>query len=270
MKAKRWNVTAKLKGFPPGLDALYERMMHALDESDDKDLLWRTLAVMSVVRRPITDQELTSIAEIPDGCIPYPARVFFLGAFHRGILPRRPCVVGEGIGNFELFTEWIGYCGSFLTLRERTIYFVHQSAQDFLSKTLSKVTLFHELADLHHCIWTRSLEIMSRILHRDIYRLKAPGLRIDQVQQPSIEPLVAVRYSCVYCLDHFTKWFQSEYAKGAAGLDEGGPVTNFFEQKFLYWLEALSLCGGLSDGVRSIVRLEHTIKVRHYIHNCSL
>ena len=58
--------------------------------------------------------------------------------------------------------------------------------------------------------------------------------------------------------------------EGAAGLDEGGPVTNFFEQKFLYWLEALSLCGGLLDGVRSIVRLEYTIKVRHYIHDCSL
>ena len=35
----------------------------------------------------------------------------------------------------------------------------------------------------------------------------------------------------------------------------------FIRKKYLYWLEALSLCGNLSDGVVSMAKLEASIQV---------
>lgn len=234
---EEWEVFEALTTLPPGLDELYRRIMQKVDSSKRGHLLKQILALITAVRRPITLEEIASLDKTVEA------------------------VVNSGHSPEKI----IRLCNSFLVLRERTIYFVHQSAKDFLLETLPNVTFPQGLADLHYSIFTRSLEIMSWTLHRDMYRLEAPGLPSEMVQQPPIDPLVAVRYSCVYWVDHFTEWFQSEFAKGAAGLAKDGPLTDFFEQKFLYWLEALSLCGGISDGVRSIIRLEHTIKVRYYI-----
>lgn len=58
---------------------------------------------MSTVYRPITLSELSSLIEMPD----------------------------YDYDN-EALSEIITVCGSFLTLRENTITFVHQSAKDFL------------------------------------------------------------------------------------------------------------------------------------------
>ena len=65
-KSHRYNAITKLKEFPLGLDSLYERMMHELDESDNRHLLRKTLAVVSVIRRPTTLEELGALAAIPD------------------------------------------------------------------------------------------------------------------------------------------------------------------------------------------------------------
>ena len=212
--------------------------MHELDESDNEDFLRKTLAIASIFRRPTTLEEFRALVEVP-------------AAWARDV---------------ESLAEWIQLCGSFLSLREGTIYFVHQSAKDFLLKTLADLTLSHGIVDLHHSIFSQSLKIMSRTLRRDLYDLKAPGFPIDEVQQPSIDPLAAMLYSCIYWVDHFVVWLQSEYVQQTAGLEKGGLVTKFIEQKFLYWLEALSLCGGISAGVRCIMTLEQTMKVPCYMH----
>ncbi|KAF2185931.1 hypothetical protein K469DRAFT_501112, partial [Zopfia rhizophila CBS 207.26] len=95
--------------------------------------------------------------------------------------------------------EIIGLCGSFLALRERTISFVHQSARDFWVKQ----TIFPSgLAHVHYIIFSRSLQVMSKTLRRDIFGLGAPGFPIDQVKQPTPDPLSSARYSCVYWVDH--------------------------------------------------------------------
>ncbi|MCJ1280176.1 hypothetical protein MMC21_008003 [Puttea exsequens] len=230
---EEWEIFEALKTLPPGLDELYGQMMQKVDSSKRGHLLKQVLALIIAVRRPIALEEIASLDK------------------------RMEAIVNSGHSPEKI----IRLCNSFLVLRERTIYFVHQSAKDFLLKTLFNVALSYKLADLHYSIVSKSLGIMSRTLHRDMYHLKAPGFPIDQVPQPPIDPLAAVRYSCVYWVDHFMEWLQSDIAKGAAGLDIGRPLAIFFEQKFLYWLEALSLFGSISDGVRSITRLEHILKV---------
>jgi hypothetical protein len=44
-------------------------------------------------------------------------------------------------------------------------------------------------------------------------------------------------------------------------LRDGGAVDYFVRNKYLYWLEALSLCRGMSDGVVSMAKLEALIEV---------
>jgi hypothetical protein len=108
----RWKAQETLTAFPPGLDALYRRMMDQIRDSKDAELCKRILAVVSAVFRPVTLDELASFVDMPSG------------------------VAGE----FEALSEIIGLCGPFLTLRERTISFVHPSAKDFLLAKASNET----------------------------------------------------------------------------------------------------------------------------------
>jgi hypothetical protein len=50
--------------------------------------------------------------------------------------------------------------------------------------------------------------------------------------------------------------YQIEYQSDCLGY-----VINFIRQKCLYWLEAVSLCRGMSEAVLSIARLHSLIQV---------
>jgi hypothetical protein len=219
--------------FPPGLDGLYRRMMDQIWNSEDAELCKRILAVVSVVYRPVTLDELASFVDMPDGVS----------------------------GDYETLSEIIGLCGSFLTLRERTISFVHQSAKDFLLKEASSAIFPSGIQDVHHVIFSRSLHVMSRTLRRDIYSLRALGYPIERVRKPEPDPLAASRYSCIYWIDHLCDWDSNSSANHKVDLQDGGAVDIFIKTKYLYWLESLSLCRSMSDGVISMAKLEALIQV---------
>ncbi|KAI3195129.1 hypothetical protein DTO013E5_10216 [Penicillium roqueforti] len=103
-RISRWHALKKLKAFPPGLNALYDRMIDQVHNSEDAESCKRILAVMSIVYRPIAFDELVSLVELPD----------------------------DLSSDSEALSEIIAICGSFLTVREDTIVFVHQSAKEFL------------------------------------------------------------------------------------------------------------------------------------------
>ena len=64
---KRWNVLARLKEFPPGLDQLYERVVSQIyQDSDNADLCKQILAITSTVYRPITLEQISSLVENPE------------------------------------------------------------------------------------------------------------------------------------------------------------------------------------------------------------
>src|SRR5205814_7417885 len=155
----------------------------------------------------------------------------------------------------------IGLCGSFLTLRECTVYFVHQSAKDFLLEKASDEIFDSGVGDVHYTIFLRSLEVMSRTLRRDMYGLCAPGFPIGKVKQPDPDPLAVANYSCVYWVDHLCKWDSSKSTKHRDDIQDGGVVDKFMRQKYLYWLEALSLLKSVSEGVYSMDKLEALLQV---------
>jgi hypothetical protein len=226
-----WKVQGMLTAFPPGLGAIYQRMTNQICDSEDAGLCKHILAVVLAAYRPLTLDELTSFVDVPNGVY----------------------------GNDEALLEIIGLCGSFLTVRERIIFFVHQSAKDFLLKDASHEILPSGIEDTHRLIFSRSLQVMSRTLRRDIYNLRAVGYSIERVEKPDPDPLTASRYSCVYWIDHLLD------SKGPAAqgedLGDGNIIANFLRKKYLYLLEALSLCRSMSDGVISMSELEDFLQV---------
>ena len=232
-KIQRWETCAKLNAFPPGLNSLYERMVEQICNSDNADICKRILASIAIVYQPITLKELTSLVEILEGMS----------------------------DNLDSLGEIIGLCGSFLTIQEGTIYFVHQSAKDYLlTKAFDKIFPFGR-EEAHYVIFSRSLQAISRTLRRDIYNLRALGYPIERAKQPDPDPLAVSHYSCIYWVDHLCDWNSNSCANHKVDLQDGGIVDMFVRKKYLYWLEALSLCRSMSKGVLSMAKLEALIQV---------
>jgi hypothetical protein len=229
--AKR-NVLRKLELFPPGLDALYERMMQQISKTDDAELCKQVLAAVALVYRPITLEELVALVE--------------------------PL---EDIADDLELREIVDLCGSFLTLREQTVYFVHQSAKDFLLAKAAREVFPVGREAAHQAIIARSLRIMSMTLRRDMYGLKALGTPIEDVAMPGPDPLAASRYSCVYWVDHLCDLNPTSSATYAECLRDRGVVDRFLREKYLYWLESLSLCKSTSKGVDSLRKLHLLVQV---------
>jgi hypothetical protein len=86
----------RLALFPPRLDSLYKRMIDQISELDSAKICLQILASTATLYRPVAVPELVALVEQL-----------------------------EDLDNLELVREIVGLCGSFLTMREDTVYFVH-------------------------------------------------------------------------------------------------------------------------------------------------
>ncbi|KAJ5588701.1 hypothetical protein N7537_011379 [Penicillium hordei] len=134
-----------------------------------------------------------------------------------------------------------------------------------------------------------------------MYSLRALGTPIDRAKRPTSDPLAAVGYSCIYWVDHLEEsvkveallrmlclyWLRLVYLfwglvggspsfTKAGGLWQGGvgistldgniedhdAVGAFLRERYLYWLEALSLLRGMTEGILAIQKLEFLLQKR--------
>jgi hypothetical protein len=229
-KAARWNGNARslLTAFPPGLESLYARMIQRIQgyNSADADLCKRILGVILLVYRPITLDELPTLVDTPE----------------------------DITTDQQSSTEIVEACGSFLTIREGGIFFVHQSAKDFLLQSATKEVFARGIAAEHYTIFFRSLRSFG-ILRRDIYGLRWPGFPIDKVNQPDPDPLAAVRYSCLYWVDHLHDGNIVDHPRGSDLVEE------FLKHRYLFWLEAMSLMGHIPEGIAAIIKMDRHFQV---------
>jgi hypothetical protein len=230
----KWNVLQKLVSFPPGLGSLYVRMLDQISASDSASICLRVLAVTAVLYRPVTIAELVALVEQL-----------------------------EDVDDLESVREIISLCGSFLTLREDTVYFVHQSAKDFLIPKAFDKIFPDSVEQVHWQICSKSLTILSRTLHRDLYSLKAPGSPIEDVELPDPDPLAESRYPCIYWIDHLCDSQATSLASKVSSLQARGVVVEFLKKKYIYWLEELSLCKSVGKGVVSMEKLRLLVQVWH-------
>ncbi|KAL6887038.1 hypothetical protein GGI43DRAFT_265277 [Trichoderma evansii] len=222
----------KLRSYPPGLNSLYGQMMALVSGSADAAHCKEILAITSIVYRPVGLEELKVLA--------------------RSL---------EDFSQDEL-REIIRSCGSFLTLRDDIVYFVHQSAKDYLLNEASNDILPSGTPDQHHAIFLRSLKALLQTLERDIYGLGAPGLLIDQVSPPDLDPLAMIRYSTTYWVDHLSDSKFTETGRDS-DVQDSGVIYDFIQKKYLYWLESLSLLHCLPEGVAAVQKLEDMIRCKN-------
>ncbi|CAG8069772.1 unnamed protein product [Penicillium salamii] len=231
-RTSRRHALKKMEVFPPGLNALYGRMIDQVRNSEDAESCKRILAVMSIVYRPIAFAELASLVELPD----------------------------DLSGDSEALSEIVAICGSFLTMREDTIIFVHQSAKEFLLRETQIEVFPGGIAAEHQTIFSRSIEAMFKTLQRDIFRLKLPGYPIQKVIPPSPNPLASAQYACVHWVDHLHH--SGCHKKKDVDIDERGCVGDFLQTRYLHWLEALSILGSISQGIEAMLKLEALLRVK--------
>ncbi|KAM0443818.1 hypothetical protein ACHAO4_010354, partial [Trichoderma viride] len=230
------NTLRKLNEFPPGLDSLYKRMMeqiHDLEDVDDTDFCCQILATVLHVYRPVTLAELGTLIESPD----------------------------DNPADAELIYKAIGLCGSLLTVRDSRVYVIHQSAKDYLSGKVVSTAFLPSPTDVHGIIFSRSLQVMSATLRRNIYNLYPPGLPINEIKAPDPDPLKAIRYSCIHWVDHFCNMHNSNsQSQDQVNNEKCQTAFLFLRKYFLYWLEALGLMGYTEDGVLSMTMLENLLR----------
>ncbi|KAF5693115.1 het-E-1 heterokaryon incompatibility protein [Fusarium denticulatum] len=195
----------------------------------DRDMEWcrAILAVIAVALRPLSLQELAAA----DGALI------------------------QWVEDKETLESLVTSCGSLLTIRGDTVYTVHQSVNDFL-RTTTKI-LPSDISLQHYSIFDCSMNVMRDRLHRNLYKLQESCVSIDEIDILESSPLTIVGYACVFWIDHFYVWFPKDNRQKSNVCYT--TIIHFFENKYLYWLEAMSLLRCTSEAIKAMQRLEHML-----------
>jgi hypothetical protein len=232
--AMSWDILQVLDEFPTELKGAYRQMLGQIERLQRQlpTLCQEVLSAIVVSYRPLHLQELYSLSSLP-----------------------------SEVKHIKEFTTIVKMCGSFLTIRDDIVYIVHQSVKDFLCDETNQFIFTRGIGFVHFSILSKSLQVMTKTLRRDIFDLREPGFPIERVQTPNPDPLIAARYSCVYWVDHLCDWYDSCQRDEWFELPDGGTIDVFIKEKYLYWLEALSLCGNMPKGVLAMSKLRLLIQV---------
>ncbi|APA11275.1 hypothetical protein sscle_07g060450 [Sclerotinia sclerotiorum 1980 UF-70] len=226
LEKARLFTNSKLQDYPSELDPLYNRMMEQIVDMEDIEaaqICLQILAIVIIAYRPLTLDELMSLMEM----------------------------------NNEIpLEEIIQLCGSFLVVRYRNVFFVHQSAKDFLSKEAIKTIFPDGIGKVHNKALLNSITVMRKTLKRDIYGLGYPGLPIDKVKQPYPDTLASIRYSCIYWINHLR---DGDPEQNREHIQDNGNIYEFLKNHLLHWLEVMSLMEKTSEGINAISSLESYI-----------
>ena len=227
--ALRRNISQILNRIPKGLTPLYDRMINQIQQLDYDypQLCLLTLAIVALAYRTLHILEIRSLGGLE-----------------------------EEIPDLEDLERIINMCGSFLTIRDNYVYFVHQSAKDYLTVNASGIIFPAGHGQIHHDMFSWSLDALSKTLRRDMYNLRDPGSMVKNVP----DPLGSIRYSCEFWVDHLCE-VDDQSLDHRKELSDDGAIFAFLKEHFLHWLESLSLIHKLPDGVLLIEKLLHKVQV---------
>ena len=105
------------------------------------------------------------------------------------------------------------------------------------------------------------MEVLFSTMHRDMYDLKIPAIASEDISIPAQDPLVSVRYSCNHWADHLCELNPDLSASGARELAIISKLNHFFRKTYLYWLEALSLCQSVEQGITALAKVLQLVQV---------
>ncbi|WQF87029.1 Putative quinoprotein alcohol dehydrogenase-like superfamily [Colletotrichum destructivum] len=225
IRVSKRHMDKKLKEFPAGLNALYERMLGHVLGSLDANLCKQILSIISTVYRPVGVSELAALVKAAE----------------------------DFLDNPDSFIEVVEQCGSFVIIKDDVVFFVHQSAKDYLVGEVPRRLSTPVIHQDHRFILLQSLRVMSSTLRRDIYDLKATGTETDRIRIPVPDPLAPIRYACTYWVNHLLEW-------RSITQETQSEVQSFLEKHFLHWVEATSLLRVIYPAISCLFKLKRTIQ----------
>ncbi|KAL3468788.1 hypothetical protein BJX99DRAFT_265822 [Aspergillus californicus] len=82
--------------------------------------------------------------------------------------------------------------------------------------------------------------------------LDNPGISVSEIApfRPNPDPLLDLRYSCTYWLDHLLEVLPTS-------ADQLNPILDFLRKHLLHWLESLSLVSEMRHGILALKKLVH-------------
>ncbi|EHK47241.1 hypothetical protein TRIATDRAFT_217787 [Trichoderma atroviride IMI 206040] len=208
---------------PSGLSQLYDYIMNKIEKGLRQDCKFckNVLVAATLAFRPLALSELRVLAQLPDNV---PATI-------------------------------IRKCGSFLVVQDETAYLIHQSAKDYLQENYESRLRPTGMSQGHEDLAMCSIQAMSSDLRQNMYNLDY-GLKPENIRPPDPDPLASIRYSCVFWADHLYVVDLKSLEHTGVFADDGA-LSAFLREKFLNWLEGLSLLGNLAEGVESVRKLLH-------------
>jgi hypothetical protein len=245
---------------------LRENVREKLRQKSDCTFLWVAL-VVEELQDIIGADILEVLEEVPSGLTPFYDRIMeqikklpqrnlkrCLLVLSRASLAYRPLRLhemhiiagfGEEFTHLEDLQRIVHMCGSFLTIRDNHVHFIHQSAKDYLTMNASAAIFPSGTGKIHHEIFMQSLNALSKTLRQNIYTLSGPGPVTGNII-PNPDPLVPISYSCLFLFNHLCEADNSEYTQD---LSDHGKTFAFLKQHLLQWLEALGLLRKVPDGL---------------------
>jgi hypothetical protein len=166
--------------------------------------------------------------------------------------------------DMQYLRDLVERCGSFLTLRDDVIFFIHQSAKDYAISWKGQADLRFDLAVEHGQVTRRSLNVLQTALKQDICGLKNPGTLRSKVGEEAVRgALYRIEYACCYWVYHLSDYLiQANNATlDKTMLSDGGIVHRFLQDHLLHWLEALSLLQKMSESILMAQQLVSVIPV---------
>lgn len=131
----------------------------------------------------------------------------------------------------QAFINLVSRCGSFLTVREGIVSFIHLSAKDYFTLGNGQQVFDGTPAEEQERIASRLLDAMDSTLQRDMRSLQKPGVRIQEAARRVRDScLPQIAYTCEYWVEHL------QAGKQACNdiLADGGKVHSFFQKHLLH------------------------------------
>jgi hypothetical protein len=225
-----------LQALPPGLDPLYERMMVQIVGQDVKTVGYCRDVVRSITLafRPLQLKELAIAASLPR----------------------------DQFGDVQAVVDLVSRCGSFLTVREGVVSFIHLSAKDYFTLGNGRQVFDGPLAGAQGRMTYFLLDAMDSMLRRDMCGLRKPGVRIQEATDRVWDScLPQIAYACEYWVEHL------QTGRHACNniLADGGKVHGFLQKHLLHWLEAMSLLQKMPEAILALQKLEAALNVSYRV-----
>jgi hypothetical protein len=165
----------------------------------------------------------------------------------------------ETITQLEELDRLVNMCSSFLTVRGNYVYFILQSAKEYLTVNHSAVIFNKGCEQIHYDIYSRSLTAMSSKLRQDICNLNDPG-PVAMESRSQTDDFISIKYACVHWFDHLCQ-YTNKTEGDSQEFDEIGKLDTFFTEHLHHWLEALGLMCEMLEGIFIINKLLQSVQV---------